>query len=412
MAAPPISIKLRCASWRQVAAIYERDLLRNALFLRSAAPPPVGTAVRINLTLPTQTLIVLNGSIAEHIGPGGLDGRGPGVDINLHNVPHSALWLIESALSSARKSGTLGTSPVRPGGASQPSKPKAVSEHDIETNSDLVAAEGGLLTALQEELAAFRKLDPFKVLGVGYDAHDNEVRAAFAALTKRFHPDRYLRYESDEAYRTASEIFILVRNAYQHLDSAAKRARTREVLERRRAARHQGATRPAGARPRPRPAGEAVRRPAPAPPTPRTGVAIEGPTLPRSKPGQAPSRTSASQSGPTAAPAAAPAEGGAPDHVERGFALIERGKSREARELFKMANLRNRNDRQARIGLELAEGLVALEERDRLEAAQRFEVVLELDPDNEHAISKLAEMRQQATNERKDHMARLLKRKG
>src|SRR5262245_42362676 len=101
--AAPISIKLRCTSWKQLAAIYERDLSRSAIFLRASNPPPVGTAVRIDLTLPTDSMIVLNGVIGEHVAPGGLEGRGPGVDIRLNTVPQSAMWLVESALASARR---------------------------------------------------------------------------------------------------------------------------------------------------------------------------------------------------------------------------------------------------------------------------------------------------------------------
>ena len=58
--AAPLSIKLRCASWQQLSAIYKRDLSRSAMFLRSASPPPLGTAVRIDLTLPSDSMIVLS----------------------------------------------------------------------------------------------------------------------------------------------------------------------------------------------------------------------------------------------------------------------------------------------------------------------------------------------------------------
>jgi hypothetical protein len=53
----------------------------------------------------------------------------------------------------------------------------------------------------------------------------------------------------------------------------------------------------------------------------------------------------------------------------------------------------------------------ALSARDRLEAAQRFESALELDPANERAARELAEMRRLATNERKGMLSRLLGKK-
>ncbi len=64
-----------------------------------------------------------------------------------------------------------------------------------------------------------------------------------------------------------------------------------------------------------------------------------------------------------------------------------------------------------RAGLELCEGFRALAARDRLEAAQKFEAVLEIDPSNERAARQLAEMRRQATNERKGLLSRLMGKK-
>ena len=72
---------------------------------------------------------------------------------------------------------------------------------------------------------------------------------------------------------------------------------------------------------------------------------------------------------------------------------------------------RTPGDRQARAGIELSEGLRALAQRDRLEAAQRFESVLEIDPTNERAARELADMRRLATNERKGLLSRLMGKK-
>ena len=44
-----LSIKLRCASWQQLATIYKRDLSHGTMFLRAPTPPEIGTAVRIDL---------------------------------------------------------------------------------------------------------------------------------------------------------------------------------------------------------------------------------------------------------------------------------------------------------------------------------------------------------------------------
>ncbi|HVK76478.1 MAG TPA: J domain-containing protein, partial [Kofleriaceae bacterium] len=223
MSQAPINIKLRCASWQQLANIYRRDLARHAIFLKSSTPPPLGTAVRIDLTLPTESMIVLTGSVAEHVGEGGLGGRGPGIDIKLNTIPQSALWLIETALASAQKQ--PGATAAAPAAA-----PAAPAEAADDEGRDLADAEGELLTALTSELTSLRKLNPFQVMGVGYEATDEDVRGAFAELTKRYHPDRFTRYTSTDLRTLAAEIFILIRDAYGKLNDEASRARVLATL--------------------------------------------------------------------------------------------------------------------------------------------------------------------------------------
>jgi hypothetical protein len=63
MAEGALSIKLRCASWQQLATIYKRDLSQGTMFLKAATPPAIGTHVRIDLALPSATVIALSGVV-------------------------------------------------------------------------------------------------------------------------------------------------------------------------------------------------------------------------------------------------------------------------------------------------------------------------------------------------------------
>jgi TolA-binding protein len=91
--------------------------------------------------------------------------------------------------------------------------------------------------------------------------------------------------------------------------------------------------------------------------------------------------------------------------------LLDSGRYDEALALFKIYARKLPGDRQARAGVEVAEGMRALAQRDRMEAAQRFESVLEIDPANERAARELADMRRLATNERKGLLSRLMGKK-
>src|SRR3954449_13061115 len=97
MADGALSIKLRCASWHQLATIYKRDLSHGTMFLRAATPPAVGTGVRIDLALPSGTVIALDGVVAGHVQD---PQRGSGVELALSPILESSIWLIESALAS------------------------------------------------------------------------------------------------------------------------------------------------------------------------------------------------------------------------------------------------------------------------------------------------------------------------
>jgi len=245
MAEGALSIKLRCASWQQLATIYKRDLSQGTMFLRAGTPPAIGTAVRIDLTLPSATVIVLDGTVAAHVQD---PQRGSGIELTLSPIPASSVWLIESALASeARRRATpvrgvpiSGAHPVSgafptfepasgvptavPSAASgsisastsgsfpasfpasttasiptsaPTSAPTSItgSTPAINDHADVAVAEQDLIKALVSEAESLKKLNPFLVLGVGYEAGDAEVRAAFGELTKRYHPDRFARYE-------------------------------------------------------------------------------------------------------------------------------------------------------------------------------------------------------------------------
>jgi tetratricopeptide (TPR) repeat protein len=467
MAEGALSIKLRCASWQQLATIYKRDLSHGTMFLRAATPPPVGTVVRIDLTLPSATVIALDGVVSGHVQD---PQRGSGIELRLSPIPASSVWLIESALASETRrlatpvighpvTGAAPTFEVGPGagpGASVSAVIPAIPIPAIHDHADIAVAEQDLIKALVSEAESLKKLSPFLVLGVGYEAGEAEIRIAFGELTKRYHPDRFARYESIELRQLAAEIFILIRDAYRRLGDAAGRAQVLQSLGKstpapraipspsrtpsvpppratQRPPSVPGApaardgvlptvTVPVPAVIRPpaaprRPTGDPAAPAAPAPPTPPPPPTAWGSTPP--PPGRSPASTPppAAARGTGASPFArtqqAPVLPAALDPAELASLedLIDRGRLDEALSGYRMLAKRHAHDRNVRAGVELCEGLLARAARDRLEAAQRFETALEIDPSNERAARELAEMRRQATNERKGLLSRLMGKK-
>lgn len=490
-----LTIKLRAESWAQLSRMVERDLSRNQLFLKSSKPPPLGTEIRISLTLPSGTTIDLDGRVARHVPPGE---RGPGVDLLLAKLPASTLLLVENALAAAglpvapRQAATDGAKPVAapkaPAGAPKAGAPKAGAPKaaapapapapaptddgiDISDEPEAAAAEAELVGALEAELTGLRALNPFQVLGLGYEVTDQQVRAAFNDLTKKYHPDRFARFESERARALAGEIFILVRDAYRKLADAQTREITRTALKA--PASRSGRPTPgvgtsqvsppptpgapsppaspagAGARPPsapprsqppPLPADAtgaidpskvlsfrssgahplAGAPPAPPPPPPPSKAARPGPPPPPAPPEPPTSGLSADALfGDVASPASPPAGAPSPKPLDLGVSpmlaraeqLLDAGRFEEAALAYDAATRSHPTDRHARVGRELARGLQKLVEGDRINAAQFFEAALEIDPMNERAARELAAMRRAATDARKGLLGKLLGKK-
>jgi hypothetical protein len=330
-----LSIKLRCASWQQLATIYQRDLSRGTMFLKASSPPALGTMIRIDLTLPSASVIELTGVVEQHVS----DQRGAGIELKLSPIADGSIWLIESALASEQRRGTPARGVPVTAGNPRGATPEAVTPAPIASmtdGADVAMAETDLVRALSAEVESLKQLNPFLVLGVGYDASDVDVRRAFGELTKRYHPDRFARYESSELRHVAAEIFILIRDAYRRLCRDDGRAQALSSLGRSKS------------------------------PAPMELLAIEE--------------------------------------------LIDDGRLDEAFAGYKGLMKKHPQDRSLRAGLELCEGLLALRLHDRLQAARRFEAALEIDPSNERAARELADMRRQATNERRGLLSRLMSR--
>jgi hypothetical protein len=434
MAGAALSIKLRCASWQQLATIYKRDLSRGLMFLKASQQPPMGTIVRIDLELPSGSVLELQGTIVKHV----VDPqRGTGVDLKLEPLPTKSVWMIESALAAENKvRAQTGNEANQPAPTPKPT--------ELTDGVEISAAEAELMRALEAEAESLRKLNPFLVLGLGYEATDADVRHAFGELTKRYHPDRFARYQSARLRQIAAEIFILIRDAYRKLADEKSRQQVAATLRPRIPNRPQSEPRIPGPPQRPSSGGVARVNV----PTPRGAMTVplpgphDAPTNPSQKVAEIagtelahaelavgadkdkdrgrafePTRPMpASQAAAVAAAAGPPRRASTapiaePVDTSAIDALVEEDKLDEAITRYKLLAKQHPQDRGLRAGIELCEGLKALAIRDRLEAAQRFEAALELDPSNERAARELAEMRRQATNERKGLLSRLMGKK-
>ncbi len=408
----PLSVKLACRSWQQLSAIHSRDLSRSAFFLKTEKPPPIGTAVRISLRLPSGSTVELVGSIDRWVAMGEMDGRGPGIDVSLEGMSQTVMWLIESALSSAGL-------PPRPVAVQDkktqdpviPSAPVL----NLADGDEFVAAEGELVNALREELRSMARMNAFQLLAVSADSTDEAVRSAFGALSKKYHPDRFTRYESTEIRDVASEVFILLRNAYQETGSAQGRQALARKLGRPQAPSKSRVTPPPTPTPTPTPPPPPQKLSLPLPPRPIESDDVlrtdDLPTLDRGPvlappSGDPPTRD---YSQPDLNVSARQSQV-ASNRVDMAMNILDSGHYEQALKILKTEAHKDPNNITALAGVELAEGRLALASGNRMEAAERFEAALDIDPSNERAAHEIADMRRHATSQRRGLLAKLMKR--
>jgi tetratricopeptide (TPR) repeat protein len=84
------------------------------------------------------------------------------------------------------------------------------------------ARDGSIAARLRATLARLKAQDPFQILGVPFTAEAEAVRQAFLSATKRHHPNRLAR-EGVEVRELATEVFLLIRGAYEQLSNEATR---------------------------------------------------------------------------------------------------------------------------------------------------------------------------------------------
>lgn len=346
-------MRLRCSGWPQLLAIYQRDLSRGRVFLKTERPPRVGTPVRIRLLLPSGASLELAGSVIEQTTevPSGRAGearrdqttmtaRGSGAVVALDELAAPVRLTLETAVRTASEHGRRKNKPP------PPREPEPLS---ADAGAPMLGAEDDLIAALEVELETYSRLNPFQILGVGYRADTRAIHTAFAELSRRFHPDRFVRYQSSEVSTVAEALFIAARRAFRALATPEQRDATLAEIR----------------------AGREV----PEPPEP------EQPIEPPLDPLRA-----------------------FPDAVP----LFEAARWNDAVDFFYEAARGDPGREAARIGVELASGMRALAAGDRLEAAERFHGVLERHPDNEVAARELAGLRRAITAERQTHLAKLM----
>jgi hypothetical protein len=80
-----------------------------------------------------------------------------------------------------------------------------------------------IATELRGELAKLQGKTAWTTLGVEADAPLDGAKKAFLRASKRFHPHKFARHNSDEITKLATEVFIAYKRSYSVLTKLAPR---------------------------------------------------------------------------------------------------------------------------------------------------------------------------------------------
>jgi hypothetical protein len=228
--------------------LFSGELLRGQVFLPAKQPLALGSQLALTFELPDRSEIALHARV-EQVVQAGRDG---------HN--RTGLWLSHAGLSTRdaafvqERLRALATeaAPAAAAAAAATAASAPAQEPEIEVGvltprlaARKKAPERPLreqLRELQEMAFSLEQKDDLSVLGLDPTATDDDVRRAYLALAKRYHPHRYARLGSAEAEKLATEIYVRAQAAFGALTGSQRvpqpeggarprTPRTREGLE-------------------------------------------------------------------------------------------------------------------------------------------------------------------------------------
>ena len=223
-------LRVRCSTWDQVEAFYKRKLRRGKyLAMKVPFEAEKNSDITIGLELPNGMVIAIDGTVTSV--SAAAESRTP-IEIHLHGMTPEVQARLEALVvdgrDSEREAADMSAMVVPAGPPTVDVRPprkrpdtggtERVTTPTHEPPNEGAAAERFL--ALEAELRRLRQLPAHEVLGVPWDAGPVEVRAAWIALGRRFHPDNADRWGSAALLHVAEELTIHINRAYERMRAA------------------------------------------------------------------------------------------------------------------------------------------------------------------------------------------------
>jgi hypothetical protein len=209
------TLHVRCTTWEQVEVFHTRKLRRGKLLsMKVPFPCDPGTPVTLNLELPNQVVIVIEGAVLK-ASPVEPDPKASKLESGKTWLEVELVGFTEEVVARIRRMAAgESTDPDPP----MPALPRAgrITGSQLAID-DLPADERAVFQQLTVELRRLRSVAVHEVLAVPRDADAEQIRRGWMELVRRHHPDLVARRNAPAISHLAEEITILANRAYDRL---------------------------------------------------------------------------------------------------------------------------------------------------------------------------------------------------
>jgi hypothetical protein len=210
------TLHVRCTTWEQVEVFHTRKLRRGKLLsMRVPFRADPGSEVTLNLELPNQVVIVVDGVVLKASTPIDVDPKAARSDAGKTWLEVELVGFTEDVVARIRRMAAGETAEPAPEPA--PPRTRTTGQLSALSGDELPADERALFQQLTAELRRLRSLAVHEVLDVPRDADAEQIRLGWMDLIRRHHPDLVARRNAPAITHLAEEITILINRAYDRL---------------------------------------------------------------------------------------------------------------------------------------------------------------------------------------------------
>ena len=215
--AGPRTLHVRCTTWEQVDVFRNRKL-RSGKLLSMKVPfhCDPGTEVTLNLELPNQVVIAIEGMVLKS-SPVEPDPKAARTEPSKTWLEVELIGFTEEVVERIKRMASGDVPDPEPAPPPPPPAPRPRTTGPQAAVDDLPADERQTFQHLTAELRRLRSVAVHEVLGVPRDADAEAIRLGWMDLVRRHHPDLVARRNAPAITHLAEEITILVNRAYDRL---------------------------------------------------------------------------------------------------------------------------------------------------------------------------------------------------